>query len=128
MTMSKTTDGIADDVREFVIKKIDSIAQLEALLLLKGSPGTYWNLASIASRLYISESKAAEVTTALNNIGVVAMTESGFRFSCEEDLERLIDRLAETYRAQLIPVTNLIHSKPPRFQEFADAFNLRRRP
>ena len=39
----------------------------------------------------------------------------------------MLERLAEIYAKHLVPVTNLIHSKPkPRIQEFADAFRLRK--
>jgi hypothetical protein len=38
----------------------------------------------------------------------------------------MIARLADVYARHLIPVTNLIHSKPRRIREFADAFKLRK--
>jgi hypothetical protein len=34
--------------------------------------------------------------------------------------------VAALYAANLIPVTNLIHAKPSRIREFADAFKLRK--
>ena len=42
-------------------------------------------------------------------------------------LQQMIDSLAEFYGKHLVPITNLIHSKPKnRVQEFADAFRLRK--
>jgi len=39
----------------------------------------------------------------------------------------MLERTAEAYAKHLVPVTNLIHSKPkPRIQEFADAFRFRK--
>jgi hypothetical protein len=38
----------------------------------------------------------------------------------------MIDRLAESYAKQLIPITNLIHGKPRRIRQFADAFKFRK--
>ncbi len=54
------------------------------------------------------------------------MNES-YRFDTS-DPERfqLVARLSEVYRRHLIPITNLIHSKPRRIREFADAFKLRK--
>ena len=44
-----------------------------------------------------------------------------------KELKVMLDRLAEIYARHLVPVTNLIHSKPKsRIQEFADAFQLRK--
>jgi len=40
----------------------------------------------------------------------------------------MVDRIADVYSKYLIPVTNLIHSKPEnKVQKFADAFNLRKK-
>jgi len=42
-------------------------------------------------------------------------------------LSQMVNRVAEIYSEQLVPVTNLIHSKPKsRVQEFADAFKFRK--
>jgi hypothetical protein len=41
-------EPIPDDVREFILGHIDSIAQLEALLLLRRNPSTTWNAHSVA--------------------------------------------------------------------------------
>ena len=38
----------------------------------------------------------------------------------------MIDRLADSYAKQLIPITNMIHSKPRRIRQFADAFKFRK--
>jgi hypothetical protein len=43
-------------------------------------------------------------------------------------LAEMVDRLAEFYSKYLVPVTNLIHSKPQtKVQQFAAAFKLRKR-
>jgi hypothetical protein len=38
----------------------------------------------------------------------------------------MVERLAGSYANHLIQVTNLIHGKPRRLREFADAFKLRK--
>jgi hypothetical protein len=38
----------------------------------------------------------------------------------------VIGRVDEVYARQLIPMTNLIHNKPGRIREFADAFKIRK--
>ncbi|HYE74569.1 MAG TPA: hypothetical protein VEF04_14615 [Blastocatellia bacterium] len=122
---------IPDDVREFILENIDSIGQLEALLLLRSSPGEDWNAQGVAKRLYVSEQDATLILTRLNTSGLIAV-KSGkpplYRYQpSSDDLRSIVDRLAETYSKHLVPVTNLVHSKPrTRIQEFADAFKLRK--
>ena len=43
------------------------------------------------------------------------------------ELDQIMGRVAEFYAKHLVPITNLIHSKPkPRVQEFAEAFRFRK--
>jgi hypothetical protein len=120
-------DLIPEDVRDFVIKHIDSIAHLEALLLLRGNPDEYWTAGSAAKRLYISEEDTANVLARLSSDGFLAANEQGFSYGCKDtELEQMVARLEKLYARHLIPVTNLIHAKPSRIREFADAFKLRK--
>ena len=43
------------EVQQFVLDRIGSIAQLEALLMMRNAPDTWWASSSLAERLYISE-------------------------------------------------------------------------
>jgi hypothetical protein len=120
-------DLIPEDVRDFVIKHIDSITHLEALLLLRGNPAEHWTADSTAGRLYISEKETANVLSRLCSLGFIASEDQGFRYACKEPgLESMVNRLAKLYARHLIPVTNLIHTKPSRIREFAEAFKLRK--
>jgi hypothetical protein len=122
MTAANT---IPDDLREFIQKHIDSIAQLEALLMLRGSPGTGWDAAKVAARLYISEQETAALLARLSADGFLTVDNGVYRYGCQRDVQQqLVDRLADLYARELIPVTNLIHAKPRRIREFADAFKL----
>jgi hypothetical protein len=122
---------IPDDISQFVIEKIESVAQLEALLLLRNHPDTDWSVQTLAARLYISEDQTAAVLAILRAQGFVAADASDrslYRYRPNStELKGMLDRLAEIYAKHLVPVTNLIHSKPKsRIQEFADAFRLRK--
>jgi len=120
-------ESIPDDVREFIMRNIDSIAQLEALLLLREHPTGTWTVASVAKRLYTSEQDIAEVLQRLADDGFLAVQDGAYRFSCKmPEQETAVHRMAETYRRQLIPVTNMIHSKPRRIRQFADAFKFKK--
>jgi hypothetical protein len=120
-------DLIPEDVRDFVNKNIDSIAHLEALLLLRGEAHERWTADSAARRLYISQKETASVLSRLCQLGLLANEDQVFRYSCKDPvLERMVARLAELYARHLIPVTNLIHAKPSKIRAFADAFKLRK--
>src|SRR5919106_4292601 len=118
-------EQIPEDVREFILRYINSIAQLEALLLLWREPEMAWDVADLAKRLYISEEETGEVLAQLSADGLINPSEGTYRFD-RADWQQVVARLDETYSKHLIPVTNIIHSKPRRIREFADAFKLRK--
>lgn len=120
-------DLIPDDVRNFIIRHIDSVAELEALLLLHSNPAEQWTVASTARRLYIGEQDASEVLTSLCEDGLVGHAEGSFRFGpADEQARMMIDRLAQVYSRHLIAVSNLIHAKPRRIRQFAEAFKFKK--
>lgn len=122
---------IPDDVAEFIVDKIDSVAHMEALLLLRRSPKEKWSIPALAERLYASKNQAAELLARLCAQGIVAADDADrslyqYRPSSPE-LQQMLDRVADAYEKHLVPVTNLIHSRPRiRVQEFADAFKFRK--
>jgi hypothetical protein len=122
---------IPDDVVRFVLDKIESVAQLEGLLLLRRDSRQEWSLEALAARLYISEGQTAELVSGLTAQGLAvetAMSPSTYRYQPKSpELAEMVDRLADIYAKQLVAMTHLIHSKQkPRVQAFADAFRLRK--
>ena len=119
-------EPVPDDVRDYIINHIESIAQLEALMLLRAHPGEAWDVLKMSRRLYISEPEVADAVGRLVDDSVVRFQDDTFAHSPAPEVRDLIERVASAYRRHLIPVTNLIHSKPSRIQKFADAFKFRR--
>jgi hypothetical protein len=116
-------DPVPKHLRDFVARYIDSVAELEALLLLHGNPVERWGIEPVASRLYIAPSEALEILDRLSRDGLLAGESGVFRYDCASpELRPVVDELADTYRRQLIPITKLIHAKPRRIRAFADAF------
>jgi hypothetical protein len=130
-------DLIPDDIRQFIIVRIDSIPHLEALLLLRTGADEKWGIPVVAQRLYITEQETSQLLSRLCEQGLVTLngSEPQLYQYCPKSVElaRMIDRVAEVYKKQLVPVTNLIHSKPhtriqeldTRIQELADSFKHR---
>jgi hypothetical protein len=115
------------ELREFLATHIDSIAELEALLLVRESRETVWDVHSLAKRLYVEEQQALEVLSHLGAHGFVERDADRFRYApISADLDRLAGLLAEYYRHHLIPVTQLVHAKTRRIRQFADAFKLKK--
>jgi hypothetical protein len=122
---------IPDEVKKFILEDIDSVAQLEALLLLCGNPNEEWSAAAVAKRLYSSEQETVPILARLSAAGLISANAEKppqYRYQpVSPERAHMVERVATTYAKHLVPVTNLIHSKPrTRIQEFADAFKLRR--
>lgn len=118
---------VSDELRSFILKRIDSVAQIEALLLIRSDPRSQWNAARLAKRLYISEAEAAEALSRLCASELLTCVDEiyGLEGVPEQNLA-LIEQLLEVYSRHLIPITNLVHSKPRRIGSFADAFKFRK--
>lgn len=105
----------------------NSVAELEALLLLRGNPEVAWNVSRTAKRLYTSEPEVAELLARLSEHGLLRADEGQYRYECATaELGNVVDRLAVAYSRHLIPVTNMIHGKRRRIRQFADAFKFRK--
>lgn len=123
---------IPDDIRRFILTSVPSVPYLEAILLLRTDPGVGWDVPRLAARLYVAERQAAEVLTALAAAGIARGEEQGdttlFRYApATDELRERLDVLAQAYSANLVGVTDLIHSRiDKRAQQFADAFRLRK--
>lgn len=121
---------IPADVSEFIARHIESIAHLEALLLLRREAGEAWDAPRLAARLYIAVAEAQRVLDQMSMAGLVERQASVYRYAPEsESDEALVGRLAALYATHLIPITHLIHGRTGRrIQEFADAFKLKKGP
>lgn len=112
-------------VQQFLLTRIDSIAQLEALMLLYSDPSQAWDCTEISRRLYIDEAVCAEILKGLTRQRLLVKKDARYCFLCDPpELESTVRLVREHYTKHLIPVTNLIHSKPNRIQEFANAFKI----
>lgn len=121
--------GIPENVHQLIASSLDSVAEMEALLLLRAEPSKAWSSDEAAQRLYISPAEADKCLRALVARGLLK-EESGFRYApATPELSQAVEDLAETYRTRLIPITRLIHSKSAKtsnVQLFADVFRFRK--
>jgi hypothetical protein len=116
-------DPVPKHLRDFIARHIDSVAELEALLLLHANPAERWAIEPVAKRLYVAPGEVLEILEHLARDGLLSGENGVFHYDCTRpELRQAVDELAETYRRQLIPITRLIHAKPRRIRAFANAF------
>ena len=121
-------DDFPIDVRQFIGQNIGSLAQLEALLLLRRDPERSWTADEIAKALYITPEMAAPLLQGLALRGFATSVETCYRYQVKEDgIAHAIEQLARLYQERRVAVITEIYSKPPnKVQTFADSFRLRK--
>lgn len=119
---------VPDRVRRLIIEAIDSVTELEAVLLLRAHADRCWTPDEAGARLYVSALVAAHVLTVLTTRGFFAREGECYRYRpASAELEQVTAELASSYASNLIGVTHLIHAKPAAsILQFAEAFRLRK--
>lgn len=106
------TDFLSSALQDFVASNIESIAELEALMLLCNSPQKTWSAAALAKRVYVSDAEALAMLRRLEQRGfLLAEDTASFRYLASGPRAPMVDQIVRAYRHSLIPLTNLIHSR-----------------
>jgi hypothetical protein len=120
-----------EEIYRFIVEEIDSVPQLEALLLFWKKRPQSWSSAALAKALYVSPDVAHEILKYLAEHHLIA--EVAERTDCyvlqiqSGETEKRLELLDTVYRQELVRVSNMIHSKAPRsMRDFADAFRFRK--
>lgn len=115
-------------VREFVAKHIESVAQLEVLLLLRAAGDKEWTPQEVAAALVIQpEPVAATWLEDLTRRGLVREKNGSYRYHPPTETRSTLDDLAESYAKYRVTLVALIFSKPSdRITHLSDAFRIRR--
>jgi hypothetical protein len=121
---------LTPELQKFIEREIDSVAHLEALLLVRADASRAWSADEVARSLYLSPEVCTALLRELVSHGFLAATDGGevrFRYQpASQETEPLVHDLAELYRERRVTIVTLIYSKPiSRVQTFADAFRLR---
>lgn len=115
------------ELMDFLHRHLNSVAELEGLLLAHGNPTVPWTPTTLSGRLYVAEREALDVLAALHRQGLLAREGDAYRFApATAALGEDVERLAVWYPRALIEITRVIHGKPgAAVRGFADAFRLR---
>jgi len=119
------------EIEQFIGQNVESLAQLEMLLLLRSESSRSWSCFDLARQLYITPDVCTGIIADLERRGFVlrdAADSTLIRYrSGGASFDQLIDQLASLYQQRRVAVITLIYSKPvKKVQTFADAFRLRR--
>lgn len=118
---------IPDDVRRLLQRHIQSVAELEVLLLVHGDERV-WRADDAARELRFADDSVGQLLAGLVSKGFLREERGAYRFAPTDP--RLVDgthRLAAVYLERRVAVTTVIYAQPPAaIRAFADAFRLKR--
>lgn len=122
---------LPEAVRRLIADHIDSVEQLEILLLLQQHPERSWTAESVARELRISPLSAGDRLKDMARSAILSRlqgSEAEYRYAPESpQMAEAVAGLATAYSERRVTVINLIFSKPvDKIRTFADAFRLRR--
>jgi hypothetical protein len=128
LSLAVPSRDISEPVKRLIAERIDSIPELEAILLLREHPNERWTAMETGQRLYVSTIVASHILSELAGRGFFSCDESSYRYDpATAELAALVDALADAYAHHLVEVTHMIHGKPSAsVRQFADAFRLRK--
>jgi len=127
------TDEIPDNVRTLIASHINSVVQLELLLLLHATPDRARSTADIGQELRIDPGWVLAQLRELVAAGLVVTTADGpppsFRYwPSRPELHDAVQGLAIAYAQRRVKIISLIFAAPPTdpIRSFTDAFRLRK--
>jgi hypothetical protein len=123
-------NGLPEDVHRFLHQHIESVEQLEVLLLLWRAPERGWSSDEVATAVYSHPSSVVRRLAMLYGQGLLREREPGcYQYAPRTaELHDTVTRLDHIYRERRVAVITLIASKPiENVRAFSDAFRIRRK-
>ena len=123
--------GLSRDVETFLASHVDSVAQLEILLLLRNDRGRPYSPDDVGETLRIDPQWAATELRRLRDHGLFAEapdTDQAYCYAPQSDkLAADVEALAKAFATHRVSVITAIFATPSdSVGSFADAFKLRR--
>jgi hypothetical protein len=122
------TEGLPPRVRDFLLAHVDSIEQLEVLLLLAARPTSALTTVEVSDELRTAPSSAATRLAGLRDHRLVdVLPGDRHRIRADPELAALLRQIADTYRERRVAVVTLIYSRPSDVvRVFTNAFVLKK--
>jgi len=124
-------EGISPEVKSFITQHIDSVVQLEILLLLHARREQAFNADEISRELRVDRAWVEGQLSNLCGRGLLNCSDQTpplYQYAPRDNkLSAAVDALAREYAQRRVTVISLIFSKPvDKIQAFADAFRIRK--
>lgn len=124
------TDGdTEEEALRFIFDNIETVPQLEALLLIWQNHSRTWTAEELAARIYVSPADAKSILDYFRRRSLVDEPAANtFQYAPAWDpSNQLMRRVATTYSRNLVGVARMIHSKgSASVREFARAFQIKK--
>lgn len=118
---------IPKNVRQLIVRHIDSVQQVEILALLRDDPEREWTPAEISRALHTPPDACERWLAAFADARLVESRGGAYRHAREGSRSRDADELVDCYSRRRLAVIDSIYNKPSSaIQSFSDAFRLRR--
>jgi hypothetical protein len=126
-------ESLPKSISTFIAEHINSVVELEALLLLYAHRERSWSASEIAAELRIDRAWPQRELVALCSKGIlqcVPGSDPSYRFAPKApNMESVVGELAAAYADRRVTIIRLIFSKPvDKLKTFGDAFRIRRDP
>lgn len=119
------------EIEQFLLKYIESVEQLEILLLLNAHPDRPWTIREVNDQIKSSEESVSERLQTLANQGLItALNPDKTVFQIQTtkpDLNQTVAALDACYKERRLKVLECVFSKPmSSLRVFADSFKIRK--
>lgn len=124
-------DDIPEEVKRFMTEYINSLFQLETLLLLYEKKEVDWSVEDTDRQLHMGSQLAGKLLADLHARGLLSLRETPdrlYRYSPSTvQLDQAVSALAMAYKERRVSVISFLFSRPlDKVRSFADAFRFRR--
>jgi len=123
-------EGLTEPVRRFLSEHINSVVQLEALLLVSSQPERRWTADELGRELRVEIGWAEAQLNDLCSRGLLDCEDTVRSYTYKPkspELQAAVNHLSSAYRERRVAVISFIYTKPSDpIRGFADAFRLRK--
>jgi hypothetical protein len=119
-------NDIPKTIRDFVFEYIDSVEQLEILLLLESDPNKSWSLEELSGLIRSNVNSVEKRTSLLLSQGLIIKNEdSQLSFFLDNaELKQTVHSLADIYKVHRYRILEMIFSPMKKSRDLAEAFRL----
>ncbi|HEX8834436.1 MAG TPA: hypothetical protein VF719_09560 [Abditibacteriaceae bacterium] len=122
---------ITEELKKFIHTHINSVEQLEVLLLLRSNSQQEWSAREVSQKLFIQPESAAGRLADLHGSNLLTVREEGqklYRYQPQSGaLDQHVGSLDRAYKERKDAVIRLIFSRPvDNIRVFSNAFRIRR--